>query len=677
MTNENIKQSTENIISENQSTEFIGVKDVAGMLGISEATVRNWIKLGKITVVNPTENVPSFEYDKIVELKKSIESGKVSALKSRRNKKYVTGSSMYRSYVASHSPNLLSVSKLLSVTDKEIDDTIMEQLLLDCAEKLMIRALLPNNVMDSLLDSLQKACELVKEKAGEPEQGYFKPIEKIILRNVEYEYISNEDTLGFLYISLLSLNTRKSSGAYYTDADTVSKVTSEALKYATDTSVYLDPCCGTGNFLLQLPDNASLDRVYGFDIDVIAAAICKINMAMKFHISTDEELQLVHEHFSSSDFLLEYNDIQADIIIGNPPWGYDFNKEQQTLLSKAYYCAAKKADSADIFIECALSHLNVDGCLAFVLPESVLSVKGHLPIRKYIKDNAKLKMINYLGDIFYKVQCPCIILSLLKTKKAPDFLSLSSDVLSATDLEIITPTRTFNVEKRDLPVENLDVLATDEEYAILAKMEEGNKVYLKDNADFGLGIVTGNNKELISKVQKDGYEIILKGSDIMKYNIDKPDDRYIKFDPERFQQVAPEYIYRSEERLLYRFIAESPVVAYDNEKTLSMNSCNIIIPHIENMPVRYIEAVLNSNVISFYYKHKFKSVKVLRSFLEQLPIPVIAQDEMNKIAEMAETLQAMGASVTELYTMQISQIDALVARAFGITNEELEVIKNA
>lgn len=44
---------------------------------------------------------------------------------------------------------------------------------------------------------------------------------------------------------------------------------------------------------------------------------------------------------------------------------------------------------------------------------------------------------------------------------------------------------------------------------------------------------------------------------------------------------------------------------------------------------------------------------------------------------MAETLQAMGASVTELYTMQISQIDALVARAFGITNEELEVIKNA
>ena len=74
---------------------------------------------------------------------------------------------------------------------------------------------------------------------------------------------------------------------------------------------------------------------------------------------------------------------------------------------------------------------------------------------------------------------------------------------------------------------------------------------------------------------------------------------------------------------------------------------------------------------------EFKSVKVLRSFLEQLPIPVIAQDEMNKIAEMAETLQAMGASVTELYTMQISQIDALVARAFGITNEELEVIKNA
>lgn len=51
---------------------------------------------------------------------------------------------------------------------------------------------------------------------------------------------------------------------------------------------------------------------------------------------------------------------------------------------------------------------------------------------------------------------------------------------------------------------------------------------LKNNADFALGIVTGNNKKYISNNKTADNEMILKGSDISKYHI-KQSDNYIIF----------------------------------------------------------------------------------------------------------------------------------------------------
>ena len=44
----------------------------------------------------------------------------------------------------------------------------------------------------------------------------------------------------------------------------------------------LDPCCGTGNFLLQLPDSIAPEQIFGFDIDAVSIFIARINMALKF-----------------------------------------------------------------------------------------------------------------------------------------------------------------------------------------------------------------------------------------------------------------------------------------------------------------------------------------------------------------------------------------------------------
>ena len=101
---------------------------------------------------------------------------------------------------------------------------------------------------------------------------------------------------------------------------------------------------------------------------------------------------------------------------------------------------------------------------------------------------------------------------------------------------------------------------------------------------------------------------------------------YIRFVPESFQQVAPVEMYRAKEKLLYRFISEVPVFTYDDQQTLSLNSCNIVIPDIDGLEMKYILAILNSSVAAYFISKKFNSVKLLRLHIEQMPIPVVSID---------------------------------------------------
>ena len=115
-------------------------------------------------------------------------------------------------------------------------------------------------------------------------------------------------------------------------------------------------------------------------------------------------------------------------------------------------------------------------------------------------------------------------------------------------------TFTINLE-REVTSKYFSFTTTDAEYQVLNKIKTiKNASSLLGNADFALGIVTGNNKKYISNVKTSENEMVLKGADILKYHINTTTN-YITFEPESFQQVAPTEIYRAQEKLLYRFIS--------------------------------------------------------------------------------------------------------------------------
>lgn len=646
-------------------------QDVCDLFSISEATLKNWIKLEKL-IPNTIHNRSAlFSRDYIENVMVDIKSNSSTRLKSRRNKKFASGSFLYKDYVSKESANIQNIQSLLDfilenkivLSEKEI-----RYILADCAIQLFLSKNGTSSISENFLSEyLNSNIDLVQFSLLVEDLLENKDNLILFIKNnselFEYKYVyeKNEDILGLLYISLSNLSNRKARGAYFTPTKVVKKVISNLdLK---DLST-IDPCCGSGNFLLQLPDSITLNNIYGNDIDKTSIELTRINMYLKYE---PKFLDVLYENFTTSDFLKNNTDIKYQYIIGNPPWGYEFSKEELADLKKIFASTdTKNVESYDVFVEKSLSCLEDDGRLFFVLPEAILNVKTHKTIRQIILDNTSIEYLEYLGNMFDKVQCPSVILKLQKSKKA----------FSSTGMRVKTKDNEFVINThRKVSSETFNFNMSDEEYDLYKKiMDKENKVFLKNNGVFALGIVTGNNKDYISSIKTEKNEPILKGSDITKYKIKKVEN-YIDFEPDKFQQVAPVEFYRAKEKLFYKFISNKLIFAYDNNQKLSLNSCNILIPTFENLNIKYIMAVLNSSVAQFIFQKQFNSIKVLRSHIESIPIPVCENNLQQQIIEYVD--KVCETEDDKDYKKLCYQIDLFVAKLYNFSMDEYELVEKS
>lgn len=662
------------LVSENQLTLFddfkvvnaerLSLNQVCEILSISTATAKNWIRLGKLMAC---EDGRTFEKAYIEKLVSEIKSGKDSRLKSRRNKKSVKGKVLYKDYVE-HENNRNVVGSILEACS-HISEEELRIIIAFFASQLYFQsrkiAAPDNDFLKSAM--MSKDCTfrtLIADLMGNID------LNSVDCSNIQFvfqqkvEFIPSEDTLGFIYISLQDLSQRKQTGAYYTPARIVKKLLDNLFAgvFSPDEKTYFDPCCGTGNFLIGLLERGvCVDRLYGQDIDEISVLVTRINM---FLLNRELSKEQLYTQFTCGNTLEKTFPNSFSVVLGNPPWGYDFTKEEISFLLKHYKTGKSKGtESYDLFIEKGMELLENDGYLAYVLPEALLNVNSHFQVRDLILKRTSFKFALYLGNAFSGVQCPTVILGVKKdskgtTEKCRVFCN-DTEFVIGKDRHFDASLFSFNIN--------------DEQYDCLNAIEAvQNPRYLENNARFALGIVTGDNKKYIKNTKDDGYEVVLKGCDILRYAI-KETDNYIRFVPEAFQQVAPTELYRAEEKLLYRFISEVPVFAYDNKQTLSLNSCNILIPQIKGMSIKYVLAVLNSSVAAFFFSKKFNSVKLLRSHIEALPIPLVSLKVQQEIEEKVDSIMSANNSFLSLY----AELDEEIFALYSLSSEQRNTIKSA
>ena len=429
------------------------------------------------------------------------------------------------------------------------------------------------------------------------------------------------DFLGLLHQSLLSEGEKSRIGSYYTPKFIVDEVVKQNLK---GNYIVLDPCCGTGQFLLlasERIDNPS--QLWGFDIDKSAVRLARINLLLKF-----PQLKFKPNIFHRNSLLEDSNGIpKFDLVITNPPWGFHFSKDEELLLRNKYP-DIKSKEAFAYFLEVGIGFLKEGGTLSYILPESILNIKIHKDIRERILRKTTIKKITHLNRPFDGVFTNVVRIDLVNKKTDNNtFIAEKGNLLFQIDQIRLSSNQEYI----------FDVFTNPSDCMLIDKVFSVEHNTLEDNAIWALGIVTGDNKKHIQENYRSDLEPILTGKDIKRFCSKRP-SKYIRFIPDNFQQVAPEEKYRAKEKLLYKFISKQLVFAYDDRQRLTLNSANVLIPTIPNYSIKTILALFNSTLYQFIFEKKFGAIKVLKSHIEQLPLPDINKEQHIRLEKLVDKL---------------------------------------
>lgn len=420
------------------------------------------------------------------------------------------------------------------------------------------------------------------------------------------------DLLWWIYQSLLTEWEKNKKGSYYTPDFVVIDQISSLFK---DGYTVLDPCCWTWKYLINIPSSNPLN-IWGFDSDEIAVKIARINLMLKHPLKNFKPNIILLDSLDMEQNQLNWiKDNYFDLVMTNPPRWSKITKQY-------WWYSITSWESFSFFIERWLHLLKDSWILSYILPESILNVKAHADIRK-IMLNYDIVAIHELWKIFTWVFTNVIRIDIRKNKE--DWV-----------IDIYSNKKTHNCPKIDFK-NNSDYIFSihikKEDNELFSKLYNKQHILLDNiNSDRALWIVTWNNKSFVSDLPGVWYIPIFTWKEVTPYKL-LPPKKFLLFKPEKFQQIAPLKKYYTKPKLIYKFISKKLVFSLDDEWVFTLNSANILIPKID-YPIKVIAALLNSKLYQDVYEKKFNSLKILKSQIQELPLPILSNEEYKKIEDL-------------------------------------------
>lgn len=500
-----------------------------------------------------------------------------------------------------------------------------------------------------------------------------------------------QDITGSLYQKLQSSVDKKNKGQFFTPEPVADYIISEAFPQLTADTIFdftlMDPACGSGQFLIrayrflftqytslgfsekQAAESIISYNIFGCDRDKTALEITAFNLSKISGISKNGIRNLFHNDFIYKDsFSLEQDSLvsrEFDLIIGNPPWGSSLSAEEKKYYRQVYYSAKSGVNTFTLFIERSLDLLKEKGRLAFLIPQALLNIKAHKNCRELLINNTNIESVTLWGEQFKDVYAPSVSLTCEKdsTHNKKGMIRIA-DRISKTGDELFVKQSDF----RRTPDHIISIHFSESALNIIEHISSQNCYYLKDSAQFFLGIVTGNNPKYIAPAYSDMTpDPIIMGKDVSPYKINHS-GHFFKYDPKILQQTAPKNLYESKDKIIYKFIGKKLTFAMDREGLFTLNNVNGFIPDMDTVSAEAMLAILNSSLIQYFYEKSFFTVKVLRGNLERLPIKKLSTPARKMLSDLAkEAMETDGLSRTKEIQ---DTIDDIVFHEYDIAEKD-------
>ena len=334
-----------------------------------------------------------------------------------------------------------------------------------------------------------------------------------------------------------------------------------------------------------------------------------------------------------------------DVVIGNPPYVLcqPSNTNEETLnFYKSFEVASYKIDLFHLFFERGTNILRDGGKLGFITPNTYLSNKYIQKLRNFILKNTFIEeVINYNESVFVDAGVDVATLILTKDKSKNENIKIYNS--ERGELKFITTKSQNSWNEDDEQVFNLknDFFF---EFKDCIKLEEIGNTYF--------GIQAYDRKSSISDRKiNENYISIIDGADIVRFQYSIP-NKYFNYLFENIKSGGDLNVY-SQDRIVISQIGQSPKVGFCEKGILTSNTIYNLFLKDSRFSLKYILAILNSQLIKSYWLSKYNDNKDLfpkiKGYqLKQLPIKEISLENQQPFIEKADLMLSLNKELQEV-----------------------------
>jgi len=561
-------------------------------------------------------------------------------------------------------------------------------------------------------NTVGKLCEEKKAALGIKEEEYFKGRKNRNKATIT-KLVDLLDTYRYWLLQLTICDPACGSGAFL----------NQALDFLIKEHTYIDELktkvLGGGLQFSDIENTILENNIFGVDLNEESVEIAKLSLWLRT-AQPRRKLNDLSSNIKCGNSLIDSKAVAGDkafswetqfpqvfekggfdVVIGNPPYvGIEgISEEHKKYYKSNYKVAESRFDLYTLFIEKGISIKNDRSSFSFIIPGKILNNKQFKKARKIICKNHNVEVVKIDDKVFSDAQVDSVIITNYSNNNKGSSKYKAFKITS----EKITLLSESKIDKILIDEEHIFKLDVNEVIEKLLKKIENKTLKVKEIAKVRDGVINGliKDKLVVSEKINDSCKKLYYGKNIKRYYLGET-DVYIDYRPEvmkkeeiiRKKGKAPGLRMRipeifEREKILTRFVGKEIVATYDNKKLYyehTLHSTHIFRKDIRH---KYLLALYNSNLISFYYKKTnsqggdiFPQVRI--SSVEKLPIKIANSESQKEIINNVESIMDLNVEINSLvnkfqtYLQQKFQLEKLTRKlqnwhelAFGDFIKEL------
>jgi len=370
-----------------------------------------------------------------------------------------------------------------------------------------------------------------------------------------------------------------------------------------------------------------------------------------------------------------------DIVIANPPY-IQLSKVEgiaewyKKYLRNRFHTSGGRLNTFIFFIHLGMDVLRNGGNLAYIIPNTILTQEYYSATREHLLKNNYLRtIVQYTGLPFENAVVENVTIIASKQKLSEYSIEILRDNLSEIELvdrknniEFLT-NRSFSISV------NSDIVVD----KVFSQYDSTLDTFCEVNQAIAL---KGDKKLSLKESNPDGkYYRLLDGRNIGKYSITWG-GVYLDYRLNRIHSCKRKDIFQSSEKLFFRRVSENLIFTYDDEQYFALNTLVVVnLKKGSSVKLKCLLAILNSRLVNYVYRGKFKSTKKVFSEIQArtvgaLPIPDLdSRSQQSLIMLVDQTLAAKKCDPQTDTRAFEAQIDQVVYELYGLTPEEIAVVE--